>query len=204
MSETMMAYRCPSCSEAVFGSVDVFSRGDGRIKLKCACGESMLEGEISGDKIKLSVPCIFCPEKHTYSLLKSAVLSGSFFELPCPVTGLPALFVGDANTVSGAVEENEKEIRRIADEAGIDLDSDRITVDRESIKEQLLKLLANLKVEGRIICDCENKEDSDLAITVSPEGVEVKCKKCGASRSFRAMTTLDCEYISEIDLLYLE
>ncbi len=204
-NENVIVYRCPSCSEAVFGSAKPFAKENGKIKLKCACGSSALEARTGDDgKVIISAPCIFCENPHSYIVSGDALLSGSFFELGCPVTGLPSVFIGPAEAVSGAVEENEKEIRRIAEEAGIDLDADKVTVDRSSIKEQLLRLLGNLKAEGRIICDCEDKDSSSLAVTVKDDGVEISCKKCGTKRFFRAMTTLDCEYLSDIDLLYLE
>ena len=150
------------------------------------------------------MPCIFCPTPHKYPIEKNVLLKGSYFQLPCPVTGLPALFVGQTRIVSDAVEENEKEIRRIAEEAGIDIDNDLKAVDQTAIREQLLRLVGQLKQEGRIICECEDKDSAKHRVTLSEDGVEICCEKCGQSRFFRGLTTLDCEYLADIDLLYLE
>lgn len=205
MKDYCIAYRCPACSEAVFGTAEAFEKESGKIRLKCACGGSACEGEIfDSGKIILTVPCIFCATPHKYPMDKNVLLNGSFFQLPCPTTGLPAFFAGPAKAVSDAVDENEKEIRRIADEAGIDLESDLKAVDQAAIREQILRLLGMLKAEGRIICDCENKEDAEHTLTLDEDGVLISCKKCGLKRFFRGLTTLDCEYLSDIDLLYLE
>ena len=205
MKDISIAYRCPACSEAVFGSVGAFEKESGKIRLKCACGESALEAEIfATGKVILTVPCLFCAIPHKYPIEKNVLLKGSFLQLPCPTTGLPAFFVGESKTVSDAVEENENEIRRIAYEAGINLEKDMKAVDQSTIRQQLLRLLGILKAEGRIICDCESKEEGELALTLGEDGVTVSCKKCGAKRFFRGLTTLDCEYLSDIDLLYLE
>lgn len=205
MKDCCIAYRCPACSEAVFGTTDAFEKESGKIKLKCACGESVCEAEIfDNGKMILTVPCIFCSAPHKYPIEKSVLLKGSFFQLPCSTTGLPAFFAGPSKTVSDAVEENEKEIRRIASEAGIDLESELKAVDQATIREQILRLLGALKAEGRIICDCENKEDAEHVLTLGEDGVTIRCKKCGLERFFRGLTTLDCEYLSDIDLLYLE
>lgn len=204
-TETSIAYRCPHCSEAVVGKVSVFKAQAGKIRLKCSCGESFMELSLSDDgKVRVAAPCIFCPTPHYYTVARDVFFSGELFELPCNVTGFPACFVGQLDEVSDALDENEKEICRIAAEAGIDLTVQKLSVDENSLKEQLLKLLGALKQEERIICYCEDKSKAQHTLTVSEDGVEVKCTSCGASRFFRARTTLDCEYLSEIDLLYLE
>lgn len=205
MKDTSIAYRCPACSEAVFGTADAFEKESGKIRLKCACGGSVCEGEIfENGKLILTVPCIFCAAPHKYPMEKNVLLKGSFFQLSCPTTGLPAFFAGPSKVVSDAVEENENEIKRIAAEAGIDLESDMKAVDQGVIREQILRLLGVLKAEGRIICDCENKDDAEHVLTLGEDGVLISCKKCGLERFFRGLTTLDCEYLSDIDLLYLE
>ena len=208
-TESAIAYRCPSCSEEVFGTVSVFRHDSGKVKLKCACGNSELEAVIGDDgKVRLIVPCVFCPKPHHYTLDKDVFFSGELFLLACPSTSMPSCFIGPAKQVSDAVEENEKEIRRIAAEAGIDIDGGvgikDMTLSADGLRETVVRLLGMLKNEKRIICNCEDEKNGDLSLTVTPDSVEIACRKCGAKRYFRAETTLDCEYLADIDLLYLE
>lgn len=205
VTETTVAYRCPHCSQAVVGKVNLLKVRGNKLVLKCSCGESSMETTLSSDgKVRITAPCIFCPTPHYYTVSEDVFFSDGLFELGCSMTGFPACFVGPINEVSDALEENENELRRIAAEAGVDLDSQRLAPDENSLKEQVLRLLGELKAENRIICLCEDGKDAELSATLSDEGVTICCKRCGAQRFFRAKTTLDCEYLSEIDLLYLE
>ena len=74
--ETTVAYRCPVCGASVMSMIGIFALTADLIKLKCPCGESELELVYTRDKkIRLNVPCLFCPTPHSY-----IISSQMFFE----------------------------------------------------------------------------------------------------------------------------
>ena len=68
---TTIAYRCPSCGEAIKSVVGVFSLSGDLIRLKCHCHESELKISYTSDgKIRLSVPCFACGNDHEFIVSK--------------------------------------------------------------------------------------------------------------------------------------
>ena len=66
--KTTVAYRCPECGAGVLSVVDIFALSANRVKLKCDCGKSEMDVVIqSDDKIRLTVPCIFCRKPHVFT-----------------------------------------------------------------------------------------------------------------------------------------
>jgi hypothetical protein len=100
-----IAYRCPVCGVATLGVVGDFARRDNIVRLRCECEDAptldiMLEGE---DKVKISVPCLFCKESHVFVLPRSTYLSKDEINLSCPFAGVDILHVGLSDTVSEAL-----------------------------------------------------------------------------------------------------
>ena len=63
-----IAYRCPDCGQAVLGLVGRFALSANMLRLRCSCGsEQSLDITVSQDnRIRLSVPCLFCRQNHSY------------------------------------------------------------------------------------------------------------------------------------------
>ena len=74
--QTTVAYRCPHCGAGVMSIVDPFALSADMVKLKCDCGKSEMSVVYSNDgKVRLTVPCIFCPNPHSF-VVNSSVFFG--------------------------------------------------------------------------------------------------------------------------------
>ena len=62
-----IAYLCPSCRQSVVVEKTVFSLAAAPSAIPCPCGKAALKTEIIGDRVKLTVPCLFCEKEHTVS-----------------------------------------------------------------------------------------------------------------------------------------
>ena len=70
--ETHIAYRCPECGQTIYGFVGKFALSANLLRIKCSCGGSALDINITNDKkIRLSVPCIFCRQNHSFVVSES-------------------------------------------------------------------------------------------------------------------------------------
>ena len=62
---THIAFRCPDCLSSIYGFVGKFALSANLLRLKCSCGNSALDINITNDKkIRVSVPCVFCKQNH--------------------------------------------------------------------------------------------------------------------------------------------
>ena len=68
-----IAYLCPACHQAVVVEKTVFSLAAAPGKVPCPCGKSALKTELMGDRVKLTVPCLFCEQEHTVSCSTAAL-----------------------------------------------------------------------------------------------------------------------------------
>lgn len=71
-----IAYLCPSCRQSVVVEKTVFSLAAAPSAIPCPCGKSALKTEIIGDRVKLTVPCLFCEKEHTVSCSTHAFSPG--------------------------------------------------------------------------------------------------------------------------------
>ena len=80
MGQTHVAYRCPECGTLIYGFVGKFALAANMLRLKCDCGGSAMDITISNDnKIRLSVPCIFCKQNHSYTISQSIFFGRDLF-----------------------------------------------------------------------------------------------------------------------------
>ena len=94
--ETTIAYRCPACGKFILGMVGIFSLSGDLIKLKCDCGGSELKIAYTNDrKLRITVPCMFCPAPHTYVLSSGAFFDRDLLALSCTYSSLDICFIGN-------------------------------------------------------------------------------------------------------------
>ena len=219
---TTVAYRCPDCGSGVISLVGLFSLSADMIKLKCTCKESDMQivYRKSDDQMRLSIPCIFCRKPHTYNVSSNMFFSKDIFLLPCPYSDINIGFVGDENMVKAELARTELELLDMLEENGIS-DFKSLHGDEEDLPDsQVLDIVSyvvgDLDAEGKIYCKCYpdgrepledgqlDREDSEYEVSLSEEGIEVCCAKCGAKKVIPTDSMLTAHAFLNSDFLKLE
>ena len=219
---TTVAYRCPDCGSGVISLVGLFSLSADMIKLKCTCKESDMQivYRKSDDQMRLSIPCIFCRKPHTYNVSSNMFFSKDIFLLPCPYSDINIGFVGDENMVKAELASTELELLDMLEENGIS-DFKSLHGDEEDLPDsQVLDIVSyvvgDLDAEGKIYCKCYpdgrepledgqlDREDSEYEVSLSEEGIEVCCAKCGAKKVIPTDSMLTAHAFLNSDFLKLE
>ncbi|MBQ3017552.1 MAG: hypothetical protein IJD89_01280, partial [Clostridia bacterium] len=108
--KTTLAYRCPHCGSVPTSMVGAFSLSGDLFKLKCSCGHSHLTVEKTReDKLRLTVPCLVCPQPHSYILSKNVFFGSDIFVIPCSLCGIDICFIGKEREVASAVVRSNDE-----------------------------------------------------------------------------------------------
>ncbi len=207
--QTTVAYRCPHCGAGVMSAVGVFSLTAEMFKLKCDCGKSEMTVVYSNDgKIRLTVPCLFCPTPHSFVLNSSVFFDKELFVLPCPYSDMNIAVMGELNNVKAELARGELELLELLEEHGIDSlevfhAKEDIFTDPQ-IFDIIMFVINELDAEGKIYCRCESEGEGDFEVEVLEEGIKVSCKKCGASRVIPTDTLLGANAFLNADSLYLE
>ncbi len=208
--ETTLAYRCPHCGAGVMSVVGLFSLTADMLKLKCDCGKSELTLVYSDGKVRLTVPCLFCPNPHTFTLNSSVFFGKELFALPCPYSDINIAMTGDVNNVKAELARGELQLLEMLEENGIDsLEAfhakEEVFTDPQ-IFDIIMFVLSELDAEGKIYCKCKNdgNDEGEFEAEVEDTGVRVSCKKCGASRLIPTDTLLAANAFLNADSLYLE
>lgn len=193
--------------------VGLFSLSADMLKLKCDCGHSEMTVVYSKDgKIRLTVPCIFCPKPHTYVVNSSIFFGKDLFVLPCAYSDMNIAMMGDVNKVKAELARTELELLDMLEESGIDSletlrqaesDADYPLTDPQ-IFDIIMFVINDLDAEGKIYCKCENEGEGDFEVEMLPDGIKVSCKKCGAMRVIPTDGLLAANAFLNADSLYLE
>ncbi|MBQ7326430.1 MAG: hypothetical protein IJW93_03015 [Clostridia bacterium] len=199
-----IAYRCPDCGSAVVGLVGRFALSANMIRLKCSCGsDHSLDTTLSsGEKLRLSVPCLFCKQNHSYVVSESLFFDKDKFLLNCPYAGMDIAFIGDEETVNNEIERTGEELsallknleaEELADIQPQEMSDEEILPD-PAVYDTLRFIVKDLEEEGKVSCPC-GEGPYDLRFTA--EGMQVWCENCGASHDFPVSSpTIAEEYLS--------
>ncbi len=210
LKSTHIAYRCPECGDIIYGLVGQFALSAGMVRIKCSCGHSALDITVTNDKkLRLSVPCMFCRQNHSFVVSQSIFYGRDLFLLNCPYANMDICFMGDKEKTDLAIDEaTEKlnqllknlELESIRDMQPVDLDEEDILPDAE-MYDALKFLSAELMADGKLDCPCHSGE---YDLRYCKAGIELYCTKCGASYTFTAVSGARSEEFLEIDELYLK
>lgn len=206
--KTTVAYRCPECGAGVLSVVDIFALSANRVKLKCDCGKSEMDVVIQGDdKIRLTVPCIFCRKPHVFTVNKQIFYGRDLFVLPCPYSDINICFMGDSNHVKAEVARSELDLLDMLEENGISdfsaFDGDDEMLPDPQVFEIIMFVIHDLEAEGKIFCRCHDGE-GDYDAEVTDDGVRVFCRKCGAERIVPTDSLIGAHDFLNCDSLTLE
>ena len=222
---TTVAYRCPECGGGVLSAVGLFNLSADLVKLKCTCGKSELRIFYQHDNtVRLQVPCMICAAPHTFTIRSNVFFSDELFVLPCPYSDINICFTGEMNLVKAELARTELELMDILEEHGITdfsaLHGDEEVLGDPQVRDIVLFVINDMDDEGKIYCHChpDNGEDTPQAddaeaetphesryeAEITKEGIQVKCRKCGASRLIPADSSLSAHAFLNSDCLYLE
>ncbi len=208
--QTTVAYRCPHCGTGVMSAVNPFLLGGSMVRLKCECGASHMEITPAPEgKVRLSVPCLFCPNPHHFTLTEKIFYGQELFVLPCPYTDLNIGVIGEVNHVKAELSRGELELMELMEKHGIDgfeaLHGEReeIVTDPQ-VLEVVLFVIRDLDEEGKIYCRCAEGEEREYDAEITEKGVRVSCRRCGASHTVSASSITEAQAFLNCDALYLK
>jgi len=209
--ETHIAYRCPDCGTAVYGLIGDFIPTAGMLRLKCPCGKSRMQIIPSPDreKIRFDVPCLFCRQDHHFSVSRPVVFGDRLFLLNCPYTNMDIAFLGAKEEVDRAVEEQDKELSKLAGALGVERLRDLAPEGDESEKalpdahvhDIIRFIVKEMEADGQISCPCQS---GSYETGMTENGILVYCPTCGASHLFPANSVSDAEQFLHCERLELK
>ena len=204
--EATAAYRCPSCGAGVMSLVGAFSLSADMIRLRCSCGGSEMTVQYRSDRrVRLTVPCLFCPTPHTYTLSDEVFFHRSLTAFPCPFTGVDVAFIGGKDDVVAALEESERELLELlgdTDPAELERVRNRALTDPQ-VFDIVNFVVADLKEEGKIHCFCHDG-DGDYRVMIGDNSIRVICERCGAQAEFPADSVSTAHDFLDADTLHLQ
>jgi hypothetical protein len=205
-----IAYRCPGCGSAVIGLVGKFALHANMLRLKCSCGdEQSLDITMADGKIRLSVPCLFCRQNHSYVVSESLFFENDRFLLNCPYSNMDIAIIGDEETVNQELARTEAELNmlmknleaeELSDIQPEDMPEAEILPD-PAVYDTLRFVVKDLEAEGKLHCPC-GKGPYDLRFTDG--GMQVWCDSCGATYDFNATSPTMAEEYLELDEIKLK
>lgn len=206
-----IAYRCPDCGSAVVGLVGRFALSANMIRLKCSCGsDHSLDMTLAeGEKVRLSVPCLFCKQNHSYVVSEALFFDKDRFLLNCPYAGMDIAFIGDEEIVSHELSRTGDELSQLlknleaeelSDIQPQDMGDEEILPD-PAVYDTLRFVVKDLEEEGKLKCPCGNGP-YDLRFTSG--GLQVWCDSCGASYDFPVLSPSLAEEYLDLDQLTLK
>ncbi len=184
--KTTVGYRCPTCGGNVLSPVGAFLLNADRLKLNCPCKKSDLEICITNDdKVRLTVPCLVCGGKHTYTVSKSIFFGRDIFVFSCAMSGVDICFFGEQDKVIEALDEQMKLLRSFAgeeDEESAEEMADIHTVRDPQVHNVVNFVLKELAAENAITCGCthegKGKGDYDFDYSPAADSVRIFCHRC--------------------------
>ena len=199
-----IAYRCPSCGNAVIGLIGRFALAANMLRVKCSCGsEHTLDMSVTREKkVRLSVPCLFCRQNHSYVVSEGLFFDKDKFLLNCPYSGMDIAFIGDESAVREELSRTGEELsalmknleaEELSDIQPQDMSEEEVLPD-PAVYDTLRFVIKDLEDEGKLSCPC-GKGPYDLRFTDS--GMQVWCGSCGATHDFKVNSpSIAEEYLS--------
>lgn len=182
-----IAYFCPSCRQSVVVDRTVFSLAAAPRAIPCPCGKSALDIEMLGDRIRLSVPCLFCKKEHTVSCSTHAFLHEKALAFSCAASGLDCCYVGEEGAVFAAMQRLEETVDKLNAATG----AEGTFID-DLIMHEVLSEVKEIAQRGGISCACGSK---NWKLQVNYSSVDIFCAQCGAALRIPAATADDLEDI---------
>ena len=190
-----LAYLCPACRQSVAVERSVFQLAASANELPCPCGKSSLRVELMGDRVKLTVPCLFCGKDHTVTCSSHAFLHEKVLAFSCAASGLDCCYVGEEGAVFAAMRRLEEAVSKLEAEAGA-----AGTFLDELVMHEVLSEIKEIAQRGGVSCTCGSRE---WKLQVNYSSVDLICGQCGRAMRIPAATASDIEDICCKDKLII-
>lgn len=168
-----LAYLCPACRQSVAVERSVFQLAASANELPCPCGKSSLRVELMGDRVKLTVPCLFCGKDHTVTCSSHAFLHEKVLAFSCAASGLDCCYVGEEGPVFAALQRLEEAVDKLeaaSGEKGAFLD--------ELVMQEVLSELKEIAQRDGISCTCGSHR---WKLQVNFSSIDLFCADCGGA-----------------------
>ncbi len=180
-----IAFICPVCRQPVILERSAFQLAASGSRLPCPCGKSGIDAEMMGNRIRLTVPCLFCEQEHTVTCSTASFLREKTLAFSCANSGLDCCYVGEKESVFTAMRRLEETVDVLESEAGA-----QGTFLNETVMEEVLGELRDIARRDGISCTCGCR---DWSLKVNYSSVELSCARCGGALKIPAATMSDLE-----------
>jgi DNA-directed RNA polymerase subunit RPC12/RpoP len=179
-----LAYICPHCRQSVIVERDLFTLAAATHHVKCPCGHSELTVDFQPNRVKLTVPCLFCGREHTVSCSTRAFVREKALAFACAASGLDCCYVGEEGPVYQATARLEQALDKMSDGGE---EQERAFLD-DVVMEEILSELKEIASRGGISCACGSRK---WVFQVNYSSVDLICGECGAEMRIPAATQED-------------
>ena len=204
-----IAYRCPECGVATVGFLGGLAAVSDMLRLKCDCDAYSLDIKKEGEgKVRLSVPCVYCKDTHSYVIGAEVITRDATTRLSCPHSGQDILFIAESEAMGTELDRSAEELSRIllSFEADDIKDIQPTEIDEAEaapdagIYDVINFVVRDLEDAGGIHCPCAK---GPYSVRFCEEGAEVCCVGCGASYIFHAKSAAAAEAYLSVDEITL-
>ncbi len=182
-----LSYICPACRQSVAVERSVFQLAAAPNRLSCPCGRSELKIELLGERVKLTVPCLFCEKSHSVTCSTHAFLHEETLAFSCAASGLDCCYVGEEGPVFADMRRLEETVDKLETEAGR-----QGTFLDEIVMHEVLSEVRDIAQRGGVSCTCGCREWS---LRLKYSSVELACARCGAMLRIPAAVADDIDHI---------
>lgn len=190
-----LAYICPACRQSVAVERSVFQLAAASSELPCPCGKSSLKVELMGDRVRLTVPCLFCGRDHTVTCSSRAFLHERVLAFSCAASGLDCCYVGEEGPVFAALKRLEEAVDKLEADAGA-----QGTFLDELVMHEVLSEIRDIAQRDGVSCTCGSRQ---WKLQVNYSSVDSTCAGCGAVMRIPAATADDIDDICCKDKLVI-
>ena len=184
-TKRFLSYICPRCMQSVIVERDLFSLAAAPAHIKCPCGKSEMGVEFLPDRVKLTVPCLFCGREHSVFCSSRAFIREKALAFSCAASGLDCCYVGEEGPVYSATARLEQAVDKLGEDAaehGAFLDG--------IVMEEILSELKDIAARGGVSCSCGSKS---WGFNVNFSSVDLICQECGGKYRVPAATVDDID-----------
>ena len=146
-----------------------------------------MEVEFLSDRVRLTVPCLFCGRDHHVSCSSRAFVREKALAFSCAASGLDCCYVGEEENVFAAAARLEGAVDKLEQEAG-----ERGAFLDELVMHEVLSEIRDIAARGGISCTCGSRE---WTFRVNYSSVDLICRQCGGEMRIPAATADDIDDI---------